>query len=133
MSLFSFSKGIVIASATAFLMACGGGGSPADKLMSFYEKSVSILEDNKGDLDKAAKELEAFMESVKDSARAAKEEADAQYRALEKDDPAKAKRMEEEFGKREEALKVRMEKLRAEVPNFGSHAALQDALEKAHL
>ena len=65
MRIISFSKGIIIAASTAFLMACGGGGGTADKLMGYQEKMMSIIESNKGDLDKAATELKAFADANK--------------------------------------------------------------------
>jgi len=116
----------VIAATTAFLMACGGG-SPADKLMSFQDKVLSILEDNKSDLDKAAKEIKSYLESNKDSLKTTM--ADMQKMAEDlKGDPEKMASMMADVEKKKEAMDKRMEQLEKDVPGIKDHAGLKEAM-----
>ncbi len=125
MQFITFSKGLVIAATTAFLMACGGG-SPADKMMGYQEKILSILESNKSDLDKAAAEIKSYIESNKDEMKAAMGEMVKMTEEL-KSDPEKAAKMMAEFGEKQEAMQKRMEELEKEVPGIKEHEGIRDA------
>jgi hypothetical protein len=125
MHFITLSKGLVIAATTAFLMACGGG-SPADKMMGYQEKILSILESNKKDLDNAAKEISAYIESNKDEMKATMGAMAKMTEEL-KNDPEKAAKMMAEFGEKQEAMQKRMEELEKEVPGIKDHAGIRDA------
>lgn len=127
MRIASFTKGLVIAASTAFIMACGGG-SPADKLMGYQEKVLSILESNKGDLDKAAKEVGEYIASNKDAMKATMGEMMKMQEELEKD-PEKAAKMMAEFAEKKDALEKRMEQLEKDVPGIKEHAGLKEAMK----
>lgn len=125
-----FFKGIVVAALAAFFMACGG--NPADKMMGHMDKLVSLIEANKGDLDKAAKEVEAFFAANKDAMQAdvkAAMEWGMEQQAKFKDDPEGAKKFMEDMEKRGEGLKKRMEALEKEVPGIKEHEGLKKAME----
>lgn len=126
MRIISFSKGLIIAATTAFVMACGGG-SPADKLMGYQEKILSILENNKTDLDKAATEIKTYVDANKANMKAAMEEMMKMGEQL-KADPEKAAKMMAEFAEKKEAMEKRMEALEKEVPGIKDHAGLKDAM-----
>lgn len=126
MRIASFTKGLVIAASTAFIMACGGG-SPADKLMGYQEKVLSIVENNKSDLDKAAKEVSEYIAANKDSMKAAMADMMKMQEELEKD-PEKAAKMMAEFAEKKDALDKRMEALEKDVPGIKDHAGLKDAM-----
>ena len=121
-----FVKGLVIAATTAFFMACGGG-SPADKMMAFQDKLLSIVESNKGDLDKAAAEVKSYIEGNKDSLQAMMADMGKMAEEL-KNDPEKMAKMMEEFKGKQEAMEKRMEALEKEVPGLKDHAGLKDAM-----
>lgn len=124
-------KGFVVAACAAFLMACGGG-SPADKLMGHADKVVSLLESNKSDLDKAAKEIQAYFDSNKATMEADMKEiqkwAGEQMEKF-KDDPAGAAKFAEEMQKKGEGIQARMEALEKEVPGIKEHEGLKKAME----
>ena len=126
MRLFSFTKGLVIAATTAFLMACGGG-SAADKMMGYQEKVLSILEDNKGDLDKAAKAIGEYIAANKDSMKATMAEMEKMAEELQKD-PEKLAKMMTEFEEKKKSMQERMEKLEKDVPGIKDHQGLKDAM-----
>jgi hypothetical protein len=126
MRLISFSKGLVVAATTAFIMACGGG-SPADKMMSYQEKVLSILESNKGDLDKAAKEVGEYVASNKEAMKATMGERMKMAEEL-KSDPEKAAKMMSEFEEKRKAMEARMEALEKEVPGIKDHEGLKNAM-----
>jgi hypothetical protein len=125
MHLVNLFKGLVIAMTGALVMACGG--SPADKMMSYQEKVVSIVESNKKDLDKAAKEVSEYLASNKDAIKATQTELMKMTEELEKT-PEKLAELMKEFEKRGEALKARMEALEKEVPDIRGHQGLKDAM-----
>lgn len=124
-------KGFVVVAVAAFFMACGG--SPADKMMGFQEKLVSILEANKGDLDKAASEVDAFLTSNKDAMKSTMKEmmewGMAQQEKF-KNDPEGAKKVAEDMEKKSEAFTARMKKLEEEVPAMKEHEGLNKAMAK---
>ncbi len=125
-----FFQGIVVAAASAFLIACGGG-SPMDKMMGHMEKVVSIIEGNKGDLDKAAKEVQAYADSNKAALEAvAKDMAKwgEEMEAKTKDDPAAMEKFMKEMESKGAGLKARSEALEKDVPGFKEHEGLQKAL-----
>lgn len=122
-----FVKGLVIAATTAFFMACGGGNSPADKMMAFQDKLLSIVESNKSDLDKAATEVKAYVEANKGDLQNMMAEMGKMAEELQKD-PEKLAKMMEEFKGKQEAMEKRMEALEKEVPGLKDHAGLKEAM-----
>jgi len=124
-------KGFVVAACASFLMACGGG-SPADKLMGHMDKVVSIIEANKGDLDKAAKEVQGFFDSNKDAvqadAKAVMEWAQEQAKKFESD-PEGAMKFAKDMEEKGAGLKARMDALEKEVPGLKDHEGLKKAME----
>ncbi|HRE91217.1 MAG TPA: hypothetical protein PK095_19010 [Myxococcota bacterium] len=124
-------KGFVVAACAAFLMACGGG-SPADKMLGHADKIISLLESNKGDLDKAAKEVQAYFDANKATMESEKQEIQkwaAEQMEKFKDNPEGAMKFAEEMQKKGEGIQARMEALEKEVPGIKEHEGLKKAME----
>lgn len=124
MRIISFSKGIIIAASTAFLMACGGGGT-ADKLMGYQEKMMSIIESNKGDLDKAATELKAFVEANKADFQAAMKAMGEEMKGKSEEE---AKAMQAKYAEKAAELEKRGEALEKDIPGLKDHAGIKEAM-----
>jgi len=118
-----FVKGLVVAASAAFLLACGGG--PADKMFSIYDKALTAVENNKGDLDKAAKEVQAIVDANKEAFAAAMKELGEQA----KKDPEGAKKLQESMEGKMKAMKERTEKLEKEIPGLKDHEGLKNAMK----
>jgi hypothetical protein len=119
-------KGLVMATAAALFMACGG--SPADKLEGYQDKVLTILENNKGDLDKAAKEVESFISSNKDDFQKATKELMEWAMKKFADDPAGAEKFQKDMEDRMKKFQARMEALEKAVPGIKEHEGLQKAM-----
>ena len=121
-----FMKGLVVAAAASLLVACGGG-SPMDKAFAMGDKMISIIESNKTDLDKAAKELTEYLASKKDDLSKMKEEMEKfQQEAMK--DPSKIEEMEKTMKAKGEALEARMKKLQEDVPAIKDHEGIKAAM-----
>jgi gas vesicle protein len=122
--------GFLIAAASALLIACGGG-NPTDKLISHADKVLSIVESNKTDLDKAAKEVEAYMAANKSDIEKLAEDIKKwgeDFEAKHKDDPAALESFGKDMQAKMEKVEARMEALAKDVPGFESHEGLKKAL-----
>lgn len=119
-----FVKGLVVAASAAFLLACGGGG-PADKMYSIMDKALSAVEANKGDLDKAAKEVQAIVDANKEAFAGAMKELGE----MAAKDPEKAKKLQEAMGEKMKAMQERTEKLEKEIPGLKEHEGLKAAMK----
>jgi hypothetical protein len=124
MRIISFSKGIIIAASTAFLMACGGGGT-ADKLMGYQEKMMSIIESNKGDLDKAAVELKTFVDANKADFQAAMKSMAEEMKGKSEEE---AKALQAKYAEKAAEMEKRGEQLEKDIPGLKDHAGIKAAM-----
>jgi hypothetical protein len=124
MRIISFSKGIIIAASTAFLMACGGGGT-ADKLMGYQEKMMSIIESNKGDLDKAATELKAYVEANKADFQAAMKSMMEEMKGKSAEE---ATAIQAKYAEKAAEMEKRGEQLEKDIPGLKDHAGIKEAM-----
>lgn len=119
-----FVKGLIVAASASFLLACGGGG-PADKMFSIYDKALTAVENNKGDLDKAAKEVQAIVDANKEAFAASMKELGE----MAQKDPEGAKKLQESMEGKMKAMKERTEKLEKEIPGLKDHEGLKNAMK----
>lgn len=125
MGISALCKGLFVGITAAIVMGCGG--SPADKMMSYQDEVLSILEANKDDLDKAAEEVGKYIEANKEDMKATMGEVMAMSKELEKD-PEKAAKMKAEFDQKRKAMEARMEALEKEAPGIKDHAGIKAAV-----
>lgn len=120
----------IVFSAFCLVSACGGG-SPADKLAGRMDKLLSILEDNKADVKKAAEGVQAYVKENEAALKAEMAEFEKWGEEMEtkyKDDPEGAAKVQASAMEKLSPLMDRMKKLMMENPELMQNEAIREAM-----